>query len=1191
VSVAEPVRVSGRVFTGEQRAAIDARTGSHLLSANAGSGKTAVMVERFVEAVLRDGVPTNQVLALTFTEKAAGELRERLRRRFTALGETERAREADAAWVGTIHGFCARVLRSEPLSAGLDPRFVVLDAPAAARLADRAYDTALEVWAGAHGESALALAGAYGSGLAPMVLETHAALRSGGQTLPRLPLPPPAVAPDPGALRRARESAADSLAGAKEGIRVRAARAALDACETFLAGRSAGGPVPAPAALAPAKLGNGATALSGPECEAYREAWDAYRQACADHHARAAVILLDDLLLRFGEAYGEAKARRGSVDFADLELCARDLFGAGPAVRERWRHRFALIMIDEFQDTNRVQLDVLEALEDDNLFAVGDELQSIYGFRHADVTIFRERRAELPNGRVRRLTANFRSAEELLDVLNGIYAPVFGASFHPLVAGRTAPPAEDPAVELLVTSCPGWEGLEPELGLAGLDAPPWRRAEARRLAERLAEELAAGRPAGEIVVLVRSTGSLRLFEQALEETGIPTYVLGGRGYWSHEQVRDGLAYLSALVNPLDEPALLTALASPFCGVGADALIPLAETGRSSSAGLWQALRSAVEGDGLVHLDAGQRGRLAEFVAFLAAERRRAERLAPEVLLERAVTALGYDLTVLARAGGDRRMANLRKLMRLARDYDRVEGPDLRGFISFANGQDLREAREGEAPLEAEDLDAVRLMTIHRAKGLEFPVVAIADLGRQGNAVKPPLLVGRDGRLGLRLATLGGGARTEALHYRALADERAAAEDEEERRLLYVAMTRAEEKLILSGGVDPSRLPAPRPGGAPLGWILPAMLDAPGATLSSPEAREPAGLCITRTWDGRPARVRLSVSTAEDWADASEGRARREPAAAPGDRTSGGGGDEVDSVSSGEIEERVAATGPVAPAPTRLSYTALRDYGRCSYRYYLQTRLGLPDVQAPPPASGPQMRLELEPAELDPRIRGLVVHRLLEELDFARPAPPTADRVRELLVREHVLEPDPVDVDGIIALVGGFAGSALCARLDRAGRVRREAGFAFTPRPGAEPLISGILDVQATESDGSVLVVDYKSDRLADRSPHDVVESEYEIQRAVYGLAVLASGASRVEVVHCFLERPEETVSRVFEAADGPALSDRVLTVAEGILAERWPVTDRPHRRLCGDCPGRARLCSHPEDLTLRDLPVNAAVRS
>ena len=325
--------------------------------------------------------------------------------------------------------------------------------------------------------------------------------------------------------------------------------------------------MPVPAALAPGELKKGSKALEQAPCAAYRAAWTAYRQGCADHHARLALVEIADLLTRFGAAYAEAKAARAGLDFEDLELGVRDLLAADPADRERWAERFRLLMVDEFQDTNRLQLDILEALERDNLFAVGDEFQSIYGFRHADVTIFRERRAALGEERTRLLTANFRSREELLDVLNGAFAPQWAERFAPLLAGGTEsdsgelrlfdpgePGDTEPRVELLVTDSRGWED-DDRLGLAGVEAKPHRRAEARVIAHRLRRELEAGRAARDIVVLVRATASLRLFEEALEEQGVPTYVVGGRGYWSQQPVRDGLAYLAALANPLDEEAL------------------------------------------------------------------------------------------------------------------------------------------------------------------------------------------------------------------------------------------------------------------------------------------------------------------------------------------------------------------------------------------------------------------------------------------------------------------------------------------------------------------------------------------------------------------------------------------------------------------------------------------------------------
>ena len=265
-------------------------------------------------------------------------------------------------------------------------------------------------------------------------------------------------------------------------------------------------------------------------------------------------------------------------------------------------------------------------------------------------------------------------------------------------------------------------------------------------------------------------------------------------------------------------------------MASDALILLSGAGKEVG-GVWAALRAeAALGDAaagpLAALPADEHARLLEFAAFFAAERAHAEQLPVEVLLERALEATGYDLAVLARSGGERRLANLRKLMRLAREYERAEGRDLRGFLAYAATRDVAAAREGEAPLESEGLDAVRLMTIHRAKGLEFPVVCVADLGRQGGGRTERLLLGADGSVGLRLSTPGSGGTVPALAYERLAAAAAEEEDAEERRLFYVAMTRACDRLILSGTADPEKQTAPRPGGPPLDWIGPALSAGP-----------------------------------------------------------------------------------------------------------------------------------------------------------------------------------------------------------------------------------------------------------------------------------------------------------------------------------------------------------------------------
>jgi RecB family exonuclease len=218
------------------------------------------------------------------------------------------------------------------------------------------------------------------------------------------------------------------------------------------------------------------------------------------------------------------------------------------------------------------------------------------------------------------------------------------------------------------------------------------------------------------------------------------------------------------------------------------------------------------------------------------------------------------------------------------------------------------------------------------------------------------------------------------------------------------------------------------------------------------------------------------------------------------------------------------------------------------------------------------------------VRGTLAHALLEQLDFARPQAPDADAVRALAAARG--EPvSAADVEDLRALVAAVASFPLRERLAAARRVRREAPFAFAADPGGTGaggvVITGYLDVLAEEADGSVLIVDYKSHRLEGEDPAAHVARDYETQRLVYALAGLRHGAPAVEIAYCFLERPGEPVLARFTQADAPELGERLLGLARGVLDERWTVTSAPHRELCGDCPGRAALCSWPEAMTLR----------
>jgi ATP-dependent helicase/nuclease subunit A len=1183
------------MFTPEQRAAIDRREGSLLVRAGAGTGKTSVLVERFVRAVVDDGVAVDGVLAITFTEKAAAEMKGRVRARFAELGRREEARAAEGAWISTIHGFCSRVLRAHALTAGIDPDYRVLDQLEAERVGLDAFDRALEDFLADGAEAVrLEMVAAYTPDrLRDMVRTAWSRLRSKGERRPSLPeAEPPRAAEERERLDEALEHALADLGAAGDGATVERELERLERCREALAALAPGA-LAEPDAIACFALKGNARALRSPACEAYREAHAAYAALCEASRSFRDRALLRDLMGLFGDHYDRLKRSRSGLDFEDLQLVARDLLRDHRGLRQQYSGRFDHVLVDEFQDTNPLQNELLELLARTGeercrdavpastaaiLFRVGDEHQSIYGFRHADVEVFREHaaRAETVS-----LTTNFRSRGEVLDAVDLAFEREWGEDFEPLreaPGARAEPPRVAPAVELLVVdkSKPRWDehfaGDDDPFGRSMRPASPWRACEARLVAKRIDELTSGGGFAHrDVVVLLRATTHMTLYERALEERGVPTHVVGGRGYWSQQQVGDLRHWLAALANPLDELAVYSVLASPLVGASLDAVALVGMWSKRLHRDPWWTVRELAGGDGSDGLadvlPTGCRERILAFVERLSRERRAAPRLSLETLIDRAVTETGYDRRILGLPAGERRMANVRKLMRLAREFEADEGRDLRGFIDFVAERDLVQEREGEAPLEAEELNAVRLMTIHRAKGLEFPVVCVADLGKDGREDYGALRISDDGELGLRLATIGGG-RVDTAELERIRQEQKAKGEEEEKRIFYVAATRAMEHLVLSGATDLQKRPEPKPLMEPMRWIARSFcadLPPEGAAGESVDA-----------FEGREVRVRWQrcvPETVEELLPAGDRKPARPeqavaapPAIAP--------------------LELAAVPAPRALPVSRLSYSGLAGYERCGYRFYVERALRLPEagslridgedpgIEAPPETE--------EPDELPALLRGTLVHELLERLDPGRPRVPGEAEVAALIERHGttVREADVADLRGLVEAV---AGSALRERLARARRVRSELPFAFTLAPdgagGRTLLVNGVVDVLAEEDDRT-LIVDYKSDRLNGTDPAAAGEEKYAIQRLVYALAALRAGARRVEVAHVFLERPDEPAVATFEATDASRLERDLLDLARGVVEGRFEPTDEPHRELCATCPAQPALCRWEPERTL-----------
>ena len=302
-----------------------------------------------------------------------------------------------------------------------------------------------------------------------------------------------------------------------------------------------------------------------------------------------------------------------------------------------------------------------------------------------------------------------------------------------------------------------------------------------------------------------------VFEEELRAVGLPTYRAAGRGYFAQQQVLDVLSYLRLLHNRYDDEALAAVLASPLVGVSNDALVLLrrAASRRPLFAGLERQLPQSLSArdEQLFRAFRQRYDRLVALSATAGLER----------LIDQIVSEHDYDLAVLAQHDGRRRYANLRKLGRLARSYEALRGRDVEGFVRFVFDRQASGAHEAEAFAEEEGGDAVRLLTIHAAKGLEFRVVVVADAGRDRPPSRGEEIICRpDGLFGFKVLNPATGKRRGAFDYEAVRSAEQAAEEAERLRLYYVAMTRAIDRLLVSGSIDPSRAQEAR---TPMAWVL------------------------------------------------------------------------------------------------------------------------------------------------------------------------------------------------------------------------------------------------------------------------------------------------------------------------------------------------------------------------------------
>ena len=1160
-------------LTPEQRAVVEDRGGSLLVSAAAGSGKTKVLVERLFRRVLgEERADLTDFLIITYTRAAAAELRERIAQELSVrLAEDPGDRHLQRqlllvyrADIKTVDAFCTALLRENvhlleiPGERGLTADFRVLDEAEAMLLRRRVLPRVLEdFYAGLTPGGAL-LADSFGFGrddrdLEGLVLELYDKVQSHPYPEKWLEEQKAAWSALPGNVggtdwgrelldglaRKARHWAALLEAGRREMEEDAGLERAYG--DAFSEGKrlmdalaeAAGTGWDEAAERVPAwpRLNAARNCQSPGLKDRLQKLWARCKKemaaACAMLDVPAAEAAEDlrrsapameallDLCAAFAQEYRREKLRRNAADFSDQEHYAIRLLlngdGGYTELAETVSRRYREVMVDEYQDTNQVQNCVFDAVSHGGrtLFTVGDAKQSIYRFRLADPTIFLEKYAAYPDGaeaadgqpRKLLLSRNFRSRAPVLDAANFVFANIMSRDMGELDYGPAErlyfgadylPPRDGCRTEFHLLRVPMNKAGEPRVSRP--------LAEARFVAERIAALLAEGFPVtdgdtgalrpcrpSDIAVLMRSpTPRLPHYTRALAERGIPCGVQENDDFFSSMEVAVVLSLLELLDNPRQDIPLISVLRSPVFGFSPDRLARI--RGGHPEGCFYDAVEASEDDD------------CRAFVQKLTDLRS----LARDMSVHRLLWRLYNELNILgvfgAMAGGERRRENLMVFCEQARSFESAGYKGLFAFVSH-----LRFMLEnGEQPHTASgDLSGgVQIMSIHRSKGLEFPIVILADLNKNFNTedLKKPVLVHPKLGLGPQYIDLDRRIRYPTAARDAVAARLSRELRSEELRVLYVGMTRAKEKLILVASLSAAEDAAARK----LSELtaLSALPVPPETVDGAKSMAEWVMLPLLRRLEAEPLRaaagqtVDCELPEDEPWiVRYHDGAAYTAP---PAER-----------IGTALPEERAPAL-PVdrealdfvyphalaAAVPTKLTATQLkgrekdREIAEDTRQPYVRKAFAAPRF-----LSGER--------PVAPEERGTAMHLVLQHLGLdGDPAAVTAD-----LVRRRLLTPEQgASVD--LAALRRYLASPLAAELRQADKVEREFRFSLlvpagTYFPGLdapdEIMLQGVVDLFSVK-DSSITVVDFKTDRVTGKQVSQRAE-EYRPQLMAYTAAL------------------------------------------------------------------------------------------
>ena len=1143
--------------TKSQQQAIDSCGSAVLVSAGAGSGKTRVLTERLMKRICdpRGGHDVDSFLIITYTRAAAAELRgrimEELAQRMAADPENRRLRRQSAlcakAQIGTIHSFCAALLWEHSHLIGLTPDFKIVDEERAATMKNAALERVLEARYAMGGENSafIALADSVGAGrddnrLVKLVLSLHGKMQCharphqwAAEQVEIMRADHADVAETPwgreilsqtkalagywsgeldrlmalmGTQEKISAAYMASVAETAEQIRklCRCADIGWDRARDSLPisfprlGVLRNSPDPELSDMIKQRRTACKKAMESVEKSLYADSAALLAQLSSTAPAMEELL---KLTLDFDKEYSADKRRAGLVDYSDLEHLTAELLteadGSPSELARSLSRRYSEIMVDEYQDVSRVQDAIFNAIsrEGKNLFFVGDVKQSIYRFRLADPGIFTEKylsyadcdKAAAEEPRRIMLQENFRSRREILDCANAVFSLCMSESLGELdydEAARLKPGAVYehsvgvPELMLLELA----EGDEEE------QSPDKLALEAAMVGRKILSLMASdikiqGRPLdyGDICLLMRSANAVGgIYRRELSELGIPVAAGQSGDFFTSLEVSVMLSMLAVLDNPHQDIPLIAVLRSPAFGFDADALSAIRACDREGD--FYTALCKAAETD----------KRCADFVERLETLRRIAPDMGSSRLLWQLIEELDMLAICSAMADGAARRENLMELVELS---ERFEATGYRGLHRFVLW--LRQlAEKNQSGGRAASGPGVQIMTVHKSKGLEFPVVFLCDTARRFNRQdsQDVVLVHPQLGLGPKVTDL-----KKHIEYPSLARNaiRLRAEREmlsEEMRLLYVALTRPREYLFITGALRDAEGLIARSAAAVTVPMQPQVLSSASAPVN--------WLIYAALADGQQ-HLKIRVFDSEGRAVSAE----REAATAT----------EQGAADTGWLEKRLNFAYPWPEAqslPSKLTATELK--GRRS--------ADEDSMDAAPKVKQHYFRLpelsgEKRPAT--PTERGIATHLALQYMDFAAAhSRKSIEEEIERLCRERFITAREASLVDTAAIEKLFA-SPLGQRMRAAQKLRREFKFSvlvdggefFSQAEGEKLLLQGVVDCCLEEA-GKLVIIDYKTDNVRTKEQIAQRTALYTGQLRVYALAL--SRIFGMEVSECLL---------------------------------------------------------------------------